>query len=179
MCTHGIQQRKLTVRGSTITNVPLFPFCSIVDCIHLTFSVPSLVLVPLDSYGSDVRNKTKQSITKDDRYRIYYFYCWLFFSVLKSSAALRNYLRCSNKLWVTAEWRSCSSGGLYLQVDLRKQNLCVSWPLLQDELGGTHLKTPSVTNQNRGWGVGLTRNFSLIVKKCFPLNLTWEVGKVS
>lgn len=102
-----------------------------------------------------------------------------FFSVLKSSAALRNYLRCSNKLWVTAEWRRCSSGGLYLQVDLRKQNLCVSWPLLQDELGGTHLKTPSVTNQNRGWGVGLTRNFSLIVKKCFPLNLTWEVGKVS
>lgn len=37
-----------------------------------------MVPVPLDPYCPDMRNKTKQNITKDDRYCIYYFYCWLF-----------------------------------------------------------------------------------------------------
>ena len=60
--------------------------------------------------------KLNQNITKDDRYYIYYFYCWLFLNVSESSAGLWNYCRRSYELWATPKWKMCMS---------EEQSMCV------------------------------------------------------
>lgn len=77
------------------------------------FLVSSLVLVPPDSYCLDVRNKTKQNITEDDRYCIYYFYGWLFLAFKNLQLVWEITFGCSCELWVAPKWKMfCQKGSL-------------------------------------------------------------------